>query len=104
MDWHTFKTFVWSNHSGSAYAHDGGFIFWADKDGTHIEFRNVDKDGNKEYLSKSACVNDNVRVVEFTEDLPAPKGEYTVTREFTVKADSEEEAESIVDEATKKIK
>lgn len=95
-------TWVWSEQSGSAHVCEGGYIFWADKDGEHVEFEKTTKDGRKLYLSKEACVLDNVKVLEFTEDTPAPKGEYTIVRDFTVKADSEEEAAAIIDNAIMK--
>lgn len=100
-DFRSLKVYVWSSW-GEAVAVDGGFIFWADKDGEHLEFMLVNENGSKLYLSKAECVNANVQVVDFTDDLPVPKGEYTVKREFTVKATSEEEAESIIDEAINK--
>jgi len=100
-DWRSLKVYAWSSW-GEAIAVDGGFIFWADKDGEHLEFMPINKNGSKLYLSKAECVNANVQVVDFTDDLRAPKGEYTVKREFTVKANSEEEAESIIDKAIQK--
>ena len=93
------KMYMWAEKNGYAYDVNGGYVFWADCDGEHIIF--VDQvDGKKVYLTKNACVNDNVRVVEFSDDTPIPMGKYTVTREFTVEASSEEEAEAIV---TKKL-
>lgn len=101
-DWHTLKVYVWNERYGEAYYTDGGYMFWADSDGEHIVFMDKTKAGSKIYLNKVACVNDNVSVMEFTEDLPVPQGEYTVKREFTVKAHSEEEAEGIIDEVINK--
>lgn len=92
------EMYVWSTKYGSAYStSDCGYLFWADKDGEHIEFAEKTKDGEKLYRSKSFCVNENVRIVEFTDGVPETKGEYTVKREFKVKATSAEEAERIVD-------
>lgn len=96
--WRALEMYVWDTQRGSAYSTDDcGFLFWADKDGEHIEFTEKTKDGEKLYRSKSVCVNANVRIVEFTDSIPETKGEYTVKREFTVKATSAEEAERIVD-------
>ena len=102
-DWHTFKGYVWNEKYGEAYCVEGGYMFWADSDGEHIEFMEKTKDGSKFYLNKASCVNENVSVMEFTEDLPIPEGEYTIKREFTVKAETEDEANSIIDQAIREM-
>ena len=97
----TIQMYYWGS-DGQAWECDGGYIFWVDKDGEHIEFKTTDKDGRKLYLNKASCVNENVKVLDFTDDIPIPDGEYTVKREFTVKAHSQEEAERIISDRVMK--
>lgn len=99
------EMYVWDTKHGSAHSTNGcGYLFWADKDGEHIELTEKTKDGEKLYRTKSECVNANVRIVEFSDSIQETKGEYTVKCEFTVKAHSKEEAENLVNEAMSEIK
>ena len=89
-------SYFWSN--GEPYASDGGFMFWVDKDGEHISF-SCDTPGSTRYRNKDACVDANIKVLDFGGEIKPelPKGVYTIRREFTVKADSQEEADAIMD-------
>lgn len=98
------EAYTWNKERGVVAGTDCGFIFWADKDGEHIKIQKTTKDGRKIYLNKEDCVNDNVNVVSFSDEIPVPEGEYTVKREFTVRATSAEEAENLVNEAMSEIK
>lgn len=92
--------YVWEN--GRPRGYKGYINFWTDIDGPHWEFTETIYD-KKAYLSAEACLKENFEVVEF-DNVPKPKGEYTVTHKFTVKAKSEEEAQRIFDEAIANIR
>ena len=92
--------YVWEY--GKPRGYKGYINFWTDIDGPHWEFAETIYD-KKAYLSAEACLKENFEVVEFN-DVPKPKGEYTVTHKFTVKAKSEEEAQRIFDEAIANIR
>ena len=92
--------YIWEY--GKPRAYKGYINFWTDVDGPHWEFAETLCE-KKAYLSAEACLKDNFEVVEF-DDVPKPKGEYTVTHKFTVKAKSEEEAQRIFDEAIASIR
>lgn len=95
-----FYQFYWGN--GMPQGTYGKILFWVDVDGAHVEMTPVTDNGQKLYMSKDECFKDNVQVVEFGDIPVEQKGEYTIKREFTVKAGSQEEAESIIDEAISK--
>lgn len=92
--------YVWEN--GKPQAYRGYINFWTDIDGPHWEFAEK-LYGKKAYLSAEECLKENFEVMEF-DNVPKPKGEYTVTHKFTVKATSEEEAQRIFDEAIANIR
>jgi hypothetical protein len=95
-----FYQFYWGN--GIPQGTYGDILFWVDVDGAHVEMKPFSENGQKLYLSKDECFKDNVQVVDFGDMEIERKGEYTIKREFTVKAGSQEEAESIIDEAINK--
>lgn len=96
----TFRMFYWGS-DGKSHETPGDYIFWFDVDGPHHIVKKQ-SDGRILYKSREACVNDHFRVVDFEDEIPQAKGEYTISREFTVRAESQEEAESIIDEAINK--
>lgn len=91
-----FYQYYWGN--GLPVGTEGEILFWVDVDGPHAELKPATDNGKKLYTTKEECFKDNVKVVEFGDMDIEQKGEYTIKREFTVKAKSQEEAESIVDE------
>lgn len=91
-----FYQYYWGN--GVPQGTYGKILFWVDVDGPHAELKPTTDGGKKLYTTKEECFKDNVKVVEFGDMEIEQKGEYTIKREFTVKAGSQEEAESIVDE------
>lgn len=95
--------YVWCHGSGSACETTGGYMFWEDADGRHVEFQETDKNGKKLYFTREECVDDNVKVVEFEGEAPKTVGEYTIKREFTVKAETEDEANGIIDKAIREM-
>lgn len=98
----SFRMFNWGS-DGKPHDESGKYLFWFDVDGPHHIVKKQTSDGRILYKSREACVNDHFRVVEFEDEIPQAKGEYTISREFTVRAASEEEAENIIDEAIKNI-
>ena len=97
-----FYQYYWGN--GIPQGTEGKILFWVDVDGPHVELKPQTENGTKLYISKDECFKDNVKVVEFGDMKIEPKGEYTVTHKFTVKAKSEEEAQRIFDEAIANIR
>lgn len=106
MNGYDVMVYEWNKDHCCTWSHSTGVKVWSDVDGIHAEVEmESPKYGRKFYKTSAECTAASVEVLDFDdEDIPAPKGEYTVKREFTVKANSEEEAESIIDEAIKKIK
>lgn len=91
-----FYQYYWRD--GIPQGTEGKILFWVDVDGPHVELKPQTGGGAKLYVSRDECFKDNVKVVEFGDMEIEQNGEYTIKREFTVKAKSQEEAESIVDE------
>lgn len=93
--------YEWDKAECRTWCHETKAKLWSDVDGIHVDVLMGDKN-RIYYKTSSECTAANVSVLDFDDELPIPKGEYTVKREFTVKATSEEEAESIIDEAINK--
>jgi len=93
-----FLQYYWYKTTGTAGASRGKIALWFDIDGTHYELLSENENG-KLYKDRGQCIEENSGVVEFGDDLIVPDGTYTVVREFTVQAPTEEAAQSIVDNA-----
>ena len=103
-----FYQFLWD---GKPRAVDGSAMFWVDIDGPHYELKPYYDDentksylGKKLYTTQEECLKDCLQIVDFGDAEPEQNGKYTITREFTVKARTREDAERLIDDAITNIK
>ena len=94
----SFSQYEWVADQGRARNTVGCYKFWADVDGEHVVFRDKLSNGTKLYPAIEACVDDNIKVIDFDdEQVPEPAGVYTFQKTFKIKAKTEAEARVFVD-------
>lgn len=94
----SFSQYTWDAGQGSARSTVGCYKFWADVDGEHIIFRDRLSNGTKLYPTIEACVDANIKVIDFDDErVPEPAGVYTFQKTFKIKAKTETEARVFVD-------
>ena len=94
----SFSQYEWVADQGRARNTIGCYKFWADVDGEHVVFRGKLSNGAKLYPTIEACVDDNIKVIDFDdEQVPEPAGVYTFQKTFKIKAKTEAEARVFVD-------